>query len=823
MVGVLGPIVVVAAAEPTSLPSSPQRRLLAVLALHAPAAVRAEQLAELLDVSPSGLRTMVTRLRRALGEESMVVTDAGAYRLTADVDATLFGTALTAPAIQTVSDPDTRLPALEAALAYWRGPAYDEFAHEPWAAGEAARLDELHAAATEDHAAALLDAHRWSDAIAELSAHVARHPLRDRPRGLLMRALAGDGRQAEALRAGREYRRLLAEEVGTEPSAAVRLVERRIAGGWDQTADTGSRVASPPSVGVGLPTPLAIARQAPFVGRAALADELTDSWRTGAWRALIVGGEPGIGKTRLVAELAHRMQADRHVVVARGDEDYPVSYRPWAELLDTVVRSMSPADVDAVGVHLLGALAQVLPALSPHARGTARRPGGDPGAQRTLLGDAVLAVLRVGGPTVLVLDDLQWIDRPSLAILRRVLAAAISDVTVLAAYRDTDIAPGDPLVALLADLRRVDGVRRVALDGIDGSAVVTLVERSTGRGLDAATISLGHAIHARTAGNPLFAVELIDQLVEQRRGAPDERRSDGADVPVSLVEIISRRLARLGEGTVGVLRVAAAVGQRFDVGVVEETVALGHARSSSSGAVTDVLTRLEQARSAGVVADDDDGMAFRHAVIRSALLDPMSAERRRRLHRDIATVLERIWAPSLDRHLEALAYHHDRARSAEAPDWYCRAAMAAADALDAGAADLAERGLELLAWGGEPDAELRCDLLIARALGLRLAGRETIADARRATDAAVALGDPERIAAALLSLSARAIDEEPAVHLAFLTAGLAHLTDTDRTSRWHVAAELSIRTVMVPSGNAADHRRELLDVVEHLDPGDVRS
>jgi hypothetical protein len=134
---------------------------------------------------------------------------------------------------------EARLRALERALGLSRGPAFDEFAHEVWAAGAAARLDELHAAATEDHAEALVDAHRWSAAIAELSDHIARHPLRDRPRGLLMRALAGDGRQADALRTYREYRHLLAEEVGTEPSAAVQLVGRRIADGWTGTSTDG--------------------------------------------------------------------------------------------------------------------------------------------------------------------------------------------------------------------------------------------------------------------------------------------------------------------------------------------------------------------------------------------------------------------------------------------------------------------------------------------------------------------------------------------------------------------------------------------------------
>jgi DNA-binding SARP family transcriptional activator len=229
MVGVLGPIQFVAARGTCSPRSATQRRLLAILALHAPEPVRAERLAALMDLSPSGLRTTVTRLRRVLGDD-VLASNGGGYRLTPAVDARVFSQALAA--LPTARASKTRLRALERALALWRGPAFEEFAHEEWAAGAAARLDELYAAATEDHAEELVEAHRWSDAIAELSDHIVSHPLRDRPRGLLMRALSGDGRQAEALRVYREYRQLLADQVGTEPSPAVQLVGRRIAGGW---------------------------------------------------------------------------------------------------------------------------------------------------------------------------------------------------------------------------------------------------------------------------------------------------------------------------------------------------------------------------------------------------------------------------------------------------------------------------------------------------------------------------------------------------------------------------------------------------------------
>ena len=228
MIRVLGPIQIVTVEGRTvDLPSASQRRLLAVLARHAPKPVRAERLAAVLEVSPSGLRTGVTRLRRTLGDGA-VASIAGGYQLSSPVDAHEFcravvGATLTADV----------LPALERALELWIGPPYDEFADEEWAIGEAARLTELHAAATEDYAAELMAAHRWSDAIATLFEHITRHPLRDRARGLLLRALAGAGRQTEALRAYQDYRSMLADEFGTAPSSEVRCIEQRIAAGWD--------------------------------------------------------------------------------------------------------------------------------------------------------------------------------------------------------------------------------------------------------------------------------------------------------------------------------------------------------------------------------------------------------------------------------------------------------------------------------------------------------------------------------------------------------------------------------------------------------------
>jgi DNA-binding SARP family transcriptional activator len=223
--------------EVIDLPSAAQRRLLAALAVAGGTTQRTEHLSDTLELSTGSLRTTVSRLRARIGDD-LIQTDTTGYRVTCAVDATMFTDLLAER-----SDNPDRLAALERALGLWHGNVLDEFRHEPWAAPEVARLDELRALAVENRAEVLIARSRAGEAVAALETHIAAHPLRDRPRGLLMEALASDGRQADALRAYQAYRAFLAEETGTEPSALVRSIERRIAAGWvggDDPVDRGT-------------------------------------------------------------------------------------------------------------------------------------------------------------------------------------------------------------------------------------------------------------------------------------------------------------------------------------------------------------------------------------------------------------------------------------------------------------------------------------------------------------------------------------------------------------------------------------------------------
>ena len=222
---VLGPLEVVRDGKPVRLGSPQQRRLIAMLAVHANDVVSSDHLVDVLwgeDPPPSAthsLQTLVSRLRAALGEDRLETRPPG-YRLrvaSGEVDALRFEELVRA-GLGSSQRPEVALGAFDEALGWWRGSPYAEFAGEEFAISEVSRLAELRARAIEERSAALLDLGRPEDVIGELEAQIAVEPFRERLRALLMLALARAGRPVESLRAYEAFRRRLGDELGVIPS-----------------------------------------------------------------------------------------------------------------------------------------------------------------------------------------------------------------------------------------------------------------------------------------------------------------------------------------------------------------------------------------------------------------------------------------------------------------------------------------------------------------------------------------------------------------------------------------------------------------------------
>lgn len=714
-VHVLGPIVLVRADGGTVDPGSPtQRRLLALLALAAPRAVHRDRVGAALGLSPSAVRTTVSRLRRTVGRE--LVTTTTGYRLDLPVDAAVLCRELA----RAGGDPD----ALGRVLDRWGGAAIEEFAAEPWAAGEAARLDEIRATAGEDRAEALIDAGRAAEALPDLDLHVAVHRYRDRGWGLLVRALAATGRQALALRAFQRYRRELLE-VGTEPSEPVCAVERRVAAGWDGVGAARPSVGTPPTAW-SVPLPPELAPSGPVVGRerelGALAHEVGAVRTSGRLRVVTLLGEEGAGKTTLLAEFARREREPLAVLYGRGGGLGAV---PLQCLRSVVAAVVDHAPTELLADHAArhgGVLLELAPRLAHRIDVRVSVATDDSAAVITLAEAAADLLTRAASraPLALLLDDVDR-DPASLALMGRLARAlAESPVLLVVGGHGTDD-PTDTVRPLLAELARLPGLR-LELSGLDVDAVDVLVGHllgATAPTVGAAPSEAAVALRQDTGGNALFVVQLARHWVAERRIT---RGADGGvrlgpetGVPASLRDIVRHRVAALGPTARTVLTAVAVLGDDGADRLLQDVVDLP---------AGDVLRALDAAASAGLLAPaGPDRVRFAHALVSAVILSDATGPERRDLHaRTAAAMLARTDALG-DARPAALARHFEAAsRLADAMHWASVAGDEALDALAPSAATTWYATAERLAAAlGRPVAE-RLDLQARRGRALVRAG-----------------------------------------------------------------------------------------------------
>jgi len=469
-----------------------------------------------------------------------------------------------------------------------------------------------------------------------------------------------------------------------------------------------------------------------FGGRGAEMGTLLDLWkevRGGSRRAVFVSGEPGIGKTRLAAEVA-RVAYSESAVVLYGccDEGLNMPHQPFVEALDFY---LARADHVEVGPHP-GELSRVSARVRTRIPRAPEPIPGDPDVEQYSLFEAFgswLAALAEQSPVVLVVDDLHWASRPTVLMLRHVLRT-VSEVPLLliATYRDTDIDDAHPLSWALADLRSIGGVERLPLTGLDESDVVELLERVSEQAADDVSLrALARHLHAETEGNPLFISELLRHLAESGRleqgDGPWASATGTRDVgiPEGVSEVIGQRLQRLGPHATEVLQVASCIGRDFPIDI------LVGAAGRDEETVLDVVDRAVSAR---LIEEAEQQYRFTHALVRSALLERLGAARRMQVHRRIAEELE----ARQPHNIVALAYQWCEASSAgdarRAIDYAQRAADSATQqaAFDEAVA-LLERAAAIAAEAGvDHDAVSR--LWIALGDARMAAGRvETARDA----------------------------------------------------------------------------------------------
>jgi len=618
-------------------------------------------------------------------------------------------------------------------------------------------------------------------------------PYRESGYVLLMAALEAQGNVAEGLRVFEQLRSLLRDELGIAPSPeAIQAHERLL----NPPSVRQSLTTAATAAEIEVPAELAAAASGPLVGRRAEMEQLEHWWEGGGGRGgrdsdservMLLAGEPGVGKTRLLAETAVRAFASGAIVLAgRAPEETLVPYQPFLEALGHYVFQAPLEELRLVAREYGAELGRLIPELRRRVPELPRPDPGDPETDRYRLFEAVaglLAEISAAVPVLIVLDDLQWADRPTLLLLRHLARSPHNArVSIMGAYRDVD-QWSEGFDAALAGLRRERLTGQLDVGGLPEEEAMELVRLRAG---GTPSLAFVQALYRETEGNPFFIEEIVRHLTDagvrsQDAGARDLER---VGLPEDVRDVISRRLDRLAPGSIEWLRVAAVIGRDFDSSLLERVLGFDEDR---------FLAALEDALDAGLVAEapgDPGRYSFAHALIRETLYEGMSSARRARVHRRVGVALEEMDPALPDSKIGALALHFTRAadpEDAERAIHYGLRAGEQATAMLANeeAAAHYSRALEVLDRSDPDSLRRRCDLLLELGEAQVRSGERPLAWAtfREAAALAAELGDKGSLARAAIGASRRyvqppgIVDEE----LIALLEQAAEMTADERT------------------------------------------
>jgi DNA-binding SARP family transcriptional activator len=606
------------------LDSARAESLLAYLLLHRAAPQPRQRVAFLLwpgsseGQAQTNLRKVLHNLRRALPEaDRLIEIGPRTLRWRADVslwlDVEQFVQAMT----------DGRL---EEAVEIYAGELL-EGRYDEWLTAERERLAGLYSAALERLARKHEQNRRWPEAIQCAERLLAQDSLREESYRLLMRLCQASGDRARTVRAYHVCATTLQRELGIDPAPETRAVYE-------------SLVAAAPAVGGTAPgTPS-------LVGRAPERARLAAIWReaaSGHPQLVLVTGEAGVGKTRLIDEL--RAQAGAVTAEARAYPiEGPLAYGVAASWLRSgrVARRLS-----RLGRADLTELARLLPELAGQV--TAPDPLPEAELRHRLFGAIGRALLAAGAPLLLIADDVQWADAQSLGLVHYLMRSTPSArLLVAATARREELDEHHPLAGLTTALQSLGNFSEITLGRLSRQETALLAERITGAPLDPAAFE---RLYGDSEGNPLFVVEALQ---------PD------APAASKVHAVIAGRLARLSPPAAATVRVAAAIGQAFTADVLAAATGL---EERAFVAALDELWRRGIVRAHGPNAYD-----FSHGRIRDAAYAGLSPPHRRQTHLAIARALEH----SNGAAAASIAAHYEYAGATmEAIRWYEQAAEAA--------------------------------------------------------------------------------------------------------------------------------------------------
>ncbi|HKW92497.1 MAG TPA: AAA family ATPase [Methylomirabilota bacterium] len=643
------------------------------------------------------------------------------------------------------------LKALGEATALYRGELLDGLTvgqppFEDWLRGERGRLRELALVAYSKLLAEQSKIGETDLAIQTATRLLTMDPLQEAAHRSLMRLYARQGRRAAALRQYQVCVEVLRRELGVDPEpetqrAYQELLTPRAHAAKTAPADVPTRRA-----------PLALRRSTgpadlpgsdpPLIGREPELDRLRQVLRAagqGRGHVAVISGEAGIGKTRLLGELARDARRTSRVLLGRCYESQQIlPFSPWVEALRTAqLTAQSPA-LQGLERVWRGEVGRLLPELSDAAVAAMAEH-----QDYLRLFEAVgrlLARVAAEQPLAILLEDVHWADDMSLRLLtflsRRLQTRPI---LVIATARDEDLIETAGLHRALVELRGAPAFVHVELGPLSRPQTIRLTRSLTGAGSGLTDAErLAQQIWTISEGNPFVIVETVRSLHE---GAAPET-SDAVPVPRRVRDVVAGRLDRLRAGAAHLVAVAAVIGREFEFSLLQS------AADVIPEAAAEGLEELVRRRVLHGVGERFD---FVHERIREVAYQRLLVPRRRAWHGRIARALEALYAARLEPHHAAIAVHYAEAEvwAASARSFRLAAGVALVRTANRDAAALFERALAALQHLPQ-DADT-----LAQTIDIHLELRNTLwplgeldevlRHLREAEQLARQLGDPRRL------------------------------------------------------------------------------
>jgi len=541
-------------------------------------------------------------------------------------------------------------------------------AFEEWLLPERERLRELAVEAFTRLLARQIDASAVGAAIQTATRLLALDSTHEAAHRALMRLHVQQGRRAAALRQYQTCVSILQRELGAEPEAATRelyqeIVRRRHEP--DRDASTRARHASAKPIAGGAghgERSETVNVEAPLIGRSAELAALhraLENARSGRGRVIVLLGEAGIGKSRLVAEvMTHAQEQTGGVLFGRAYESAQIlPFGPWVDAIRNSGLLAEEATLSGLSPVWRAELARLFPEL---AGPDLPAPSDD---YLHLFESLVHLIAHVAAarPITIVLEDVHWADEMSVRFLSFVGHRVHAwHVLVVATAREEELADADVLRRVLEELRS-EGHDEVLLSPLSRSDTSALVQSLTAATNDSEVARLTEQVWATSEGNPFVAVEALRALREGMRLSAWAK----LPVPQRVRDLVNGRAERLSDGARQLLPVAAVIGREFDFALLQRASGLTE-REAAAGVEELVRRRM--------LHDVDGGFDFTHDRIREVVYSGLLPPRRKLLHGDVAMTLETLTARALEPPAAALGTHYRHAEVWDKATVYLRQA-----------------------------------------------------------------------------------------------------------------------------------------------------